>query len=70
MKKLSVLMLIGALAVGTLAMTGCGGPDNTATDTAADTTTQLLILIPAKQSASFHEKMVLVQEVLSSNCLV
>ena len=39
MKKLSVLMLIGALTVGTLAMTGCGGADNTATDTAADTTT-------------------------------
>ena len=30
MKKLSVLMLIGALTVGTLAMTGCGGADNTA----------------------------------------
>lgn len=39
MKKLSVLMLIGVLTVGTLAMTGCGGADNTATDTAADTTT-------------------------------
>ena len=39
MKKLSVLMLIGALTVGTLAMTGCGGADNTATDIAADTTT-------------------------------
>ncbi len=39
MKKLSVFMLIGALTVGTLAMTGCGGADNTATDTAADKTT-------------------------------